>query len=368
MKKRKVLFSITTLHGGGAERVVSVWAGELAERGYDVTVMLAGHVDNEYPLSSTVKVRTVADRYSEYQQLSVVGKYRGKRKILKEEKPDYLISFLSQNRIWTYLTAWGINCKRIETIRNSPWHTDIPNRGIAGRITFRSFEKCYKLLLQSSDQGAFFSDDIQKKTVVIPNPISEIYEMHYKKTFPDNVTTLIAAGRLSEQKNYPLMIDAFARVIEQIETANKPILKIFGAEDSPKYTEKLREYIKEKGIDKYAYLMGRSSHIEDEYANADVFLMSSDFEGMPNALAEAMASRLVCISTDCKTGPRDLIDHGQNGYLVPVGDAKAMAEAIQKVYNMSKQDRISIGDQARKKIMTYCSKENSITKLCVLLK
>ena len=362
-----MLLSITTLHGGGAERVVGIWAGELAERGYDVTVMLAGHVDNEYPLNSIVKVRTVADRYSEYQQLSVVDKYRGKRKILKEEKPDFLISFLSQNRIWTYLTAWGLDCKRIETIRNSPWHTDIPIKGIASKITCRSFEKCYKLLLQSSDQGKFFSDDIQKKTVVIPNPISEIYETSYKKAFQDNVTTLIAAGRLTEQKNYPMMIDAFALAIGQMQTANKPILKIFGAEDSSDYAKKLRAFIQEKGMEEQILLMGRSSHIEEEYANADVFLMSSDYEGMPNALAEAMASRLVCISTDCQTGPRDLIDHGQNGYLVPVGDVRAMAEAIQKACSMSKQQRMDIGDLARAKIMTYCSKENSIEKLCDLL-
>ena len=362
----KVMLSITTLHGGGAERVVSVWASELAERGFSVTVMLAGRVENEYPISNAVSIKAVAPTYKEYQQLSAYQKYKGKRKIMKEVKPDYVISFLSQNRIWTYMCAWGINSKRIETIRNSPWHTDIPT-GIAGKITDRCFNKCYRLLLQSSDQGLYFSEKIQKKSVVIPNPISEIYQSHYKKEFSNQVHTFIAAGRLTEQKNYHMMIDAFTLVYTSQKKQSDLCLKIFGGEDSPNYTEKLKTYIKEKGMEEHIYLMGRSSHIEEEYVKGDVFLMSSNFEGMPNALAEAMASRLVCISTDCKTGPRDLIDDKENGYLVPVGDVQAMADAIVQVLEMSREDRIRMSDRAREKIMTYCSKENSISKLCDLL-
>ena len=362
----KIMLTTSVLTGGGAERVVSVWASELAEKGYDISLLLAGRTENEYSLSDKVKVYTIAPTYSAYQNMSKIQKILGRHSVLKSVRPDYLISFLPHIQVLSLFTSVGLGIKRIETVRISPWHAEY-NHGLNKILWKLCFETGSGIIIQSKDQAGYFRKAVQKKCVVIPNPISEIYETHYKKVFQDNVTTLIAAGRLTEQKNYPMMIDAFALAMGQMQMANKPILKIFGAEDSPDYTEKLRAYIKEKGMDKYVHLMGRSSHIEDEYANADVFLMSSDFEGMPNALAEAMASKLVCISTDCKTGPRDLIDHGQNGYLVPVGDATAMAEAIRKVCIMSKQQRMDIGDLARGKIMTYCSQENSIEKICDLL-
>jgi glycosyltransferase involved in cell wall biosynthesis len=115
------------------------------------------------------------------------------------------------------------------------------------------------------------------------------------------------------------------------------------------------------------FLMGRSATIHEEYKKNDVFLMSSDYEGLPNALMEAMASRLICISTDCKTGPRDLINEGVNGYMVPVGDSNALADTIIKVINMSHEERVVMADAARNKIMTYCSEESSLNRLCEIL-
>lgn len=367
MPKPKVILAITKMTGGGAERVVSVWASELAEMGFEVYLLLAGRTDNEYPLSDAVHVLTVAPRYMDYQKLSGYKKYSLRRKLIKNARPDYIISFLSQNRIWTLLCAWGTHAKRIETMRISPWQASGQN-GLIGILTKLSFKKCYRLILQSKDQAPYFSDQLRKKAVVVPNPISEIYQTHFKREFPDNVQTIIAAGRLSEQKNYILMVDAYALVSEKLTDSILPVLKIFGAEESPGYREKLKKYIKEKGLEDKILLMGRSSHIEEEYSKADIFLMSSNFEGMPNALAEAMASRLVCISTDCKTGPRDLICSGENGFLVPTNDCQAMANAIICAIKMPKEERIEFGDQARQHIMTYCSKENSIAKLIAILK
>ena len=114
-------------------------------------------------------------------------------------------------------------------------------------------------------------------------------------------------------------------------------------------------------------LMGRSDCLYKLYADRDLYLMSSDFEGMPNALAEAMAIGLPCISTDCKTGPRDLIENGENGYLVEVGNADAMAEKIVEFFLLSDDEQKRIGENARKKIMDFCSEENSLSKLINLI-
>ena len=109
--------------------------------------------------------------------------------------------------------------------------------------------------------------------------------------------------------------------------------------------------------------MGRSNCMLKEYASADAFVLSSDFEGMPNALVEAMASGLVCISTDCKTGPRDMIIDGECGFLVNVNDSDSLAEKILEVSLMNREKRIMLGQNARKRIMSICSETKSLRKL-----
>ena len=186
----------------------------------------------------------------------------------------------------------------------------------------------------------------------------------YREEISQEVVNFIAAGRIDSQKNYPMMIDAFSRVVKQYPNVK---LRIFG-KGSDAYTQSLRDRINALGMQNHIMLMGRSSQMNEEYKKSDVFLMSSDYEGLPNALMEAMASRLICISTDCKTGPRDLIEENVNGYMVPVGDSKALADAIVKVINMPYEERVAMADAARHKIMTYCSEENSLNKLCSILK
>ena len=95
--------------------------------------------------------------------------------------------------------------------------------------------------------------------------------------------------------------------------------------------------------------------------------MSSDFEGLPNALMEAMASGLVCVSTNCKTGPSDLIESGCNGILVPVGDICSFAEAIERCLKMTKEERANMARLARMRVMSYCSLEHCTDLLCSIL-
>ena len=95
--------------------------------------------------------------------------------------------------------------------------------------------------------------------------------------------------------------------------------------------------------------------------------MCSDFEGLPNALMEAMASGLICISTNCKTGPADLIDNGKNGFLIKVGDVNEMSKTMKEVLDMPLKIRQDISKNARNKILRHCSKENSVEKLMKIL-
>jgi glycosyltransferase involved in cell wall biosynthesis len=110
-------------------------------------------------------------------------------------------------------------------------------------------------------------------------------------------------------------------------------------------------------------LKGRSEDMLSILRSSDAFLMTSDYEGMPNALLEAMVVGLPCISTDCRTGPKDMIDDGVNGYLVKTGDAESISRAIVKMAQMSDTEAKKMGSAAREKILDICGTEKSLKRL-----
>jgi glycosyltransferase involved in cell wall biosynthesis len=170
-----------------------------------------------------------------------------------------------------------------------------------------------------------------------------------------------AAGRLSEQKNHKMMIDAVKIVANKY---NDVCLRIYGVGE---LEGQLRSYINELSLENNVKLMGRSYELYNVYKNADLYVMSSNYEGMPNALAEAMAIGLPCISTDCRTGPRDLNDDETNGFLVPCNDANALAEKIKAIFEMSSQEQKRMGEAARVKIINVCGESSSLQKLVELI-
>ena len=363
MKRKKILIAVSSLGGGGAERVATVWASQLAECGYDVSIYVTSRIADEYPLSDKVTVYAGGQTRGEYLSKSYFRRFRNVCSILKKIDPDYIVSFLFNTRIWMMFGSMGLRAKLIDTVRISPWVYD-SYKFPARILSQMSYDVSRKIIVQASDQKDWFSERNQKKCVLVPNPISPLYKTNYKEYISQEVVNFIAAGRIDPQKNYPMMIDAFASVVKQYPNIK---LRIFG-KGKDDYTQKLQDQINSLGMQESIFLMGRSSEIHIEYKKSDVFLMTSDFEGLPNSLMEAMASRLICISTDCKTGPRDLIDHNENAFMVPVGDSKALAQSIVNVMNMTYEERVAMADKARAKIMSYCSEENSLKRLCSVFK
>jgi len=360
---KKVLLAIPQLTGGGAERVVSVWANELDEKGFDVHILVFSPSQDEYYVRPGVKVKYLCPSVQEYLKLNYFGRISAIRKYLKTVNVDYVISFLPAMQVWMMLASIGLGCKRIETIRVNPWRISVTDK-LQTLMWKMCYHTGYKIILQATDQQPFFTGWDQKKCVLIPNPISELYIQNYREALAEQPASFIAAGRIDRQKNYPLMIKAFARVCEKHPELT---LRIFGKGDDA-YVAKIQACIDELGMQNNITLKGRSPHMEEEYKKSQVFLMTSDYEGLPNALMEGMASQLICISTDCKTGPKDLIDHGENGFLVPVDNEDALVETMETVLRMSTDERIAMAKAAREKVLRHCSKENSLSVLCGLLK
>ena len=159
---KRIAFAIGSLFGGGAERVVSNWANALVARGYDVSVVVYSRLENEYPVSEDVKIFPIAESQQACNEMSELKRVRYIRKIFKNTNPDVVISFLPIMQIYVRVATIGLNIPRIETIRISPWEANILKTKFS-KLWINCFETCNAVILQSNDQKAFFSKDVQKK-------------------------------------------------------------------------------------------------------------------------------------------------------------------------------------------------------------
>lgn len=354
---KRILFSIGNLIGGGAERVVALWASKFAHMGYDVALYMSVRYDNEYVVDRRVNISSIAQSQDEYRQLSKWERFRRHRAFIKNFKPDVMINFLPGTQIKMLFSSMGIPGRRIETVRNNPWiDTDIGKKRPLWNLCFK---KADAIIVQTDEQLEYFSGKEKKKCVVIHNPLSEDCRDAKRTEYPEKATRFMAAGRLNYQKNFPMLIEAFARVAKENDDI---YLDIFG-NGGDDFTAYLQDCIDKSGFASRITLKGRTNDICGALMQHDCFILSSDYEGMPNALAEAMATGMVCISTDCRTGPKDMIENGKNGYLVKTGDVESMAEAIARVANMTCEQCKAMGDLAKENILTMCDDEVNIKKL-----
>lgn len=157
-----------------------------------------------------------------------------------------------------------------------------------------------------------------KKSVIIYNPIGEIF---YNTRLNEVRSGIVTVGRINKLKNHKLLIEAFAKIANKINDD----LTIYGSGD----TASLKIYAELLGVGQRVHFPGQISNVPFSLRNARLFVLSSDIEGMPNALMEAMAIGLPCISTDCPCGgPRMLFPKSIAAYLVPVGDSETLSERI----------------------------------------
>ena len=187
-------------------------------------------------------------------------------------------------------------------------------------ITYYAAKKCNGFIFQTEGIKKTFPIKVQKNSIVISNAISnkKVYDIYVHNK--ENVIT--AMGRLNSQKGFDTLIKAFSIVNKKNSSY---ILKIFG-EGSDRDT--LQNLIDNLNLHDYVQLCGTKSDAINDVANSKIFVLSSRYEGMPNALIEAMAAGTACISTDCKFGPSELINDGKNGLLIPVDDVRTLSEKI----------------------------------------
>jgi len=323
----KLLFFISSLQCGGAERVCVTLCNHWADRGWEITLATFddGAQPPFFPLSPAVRHVTLdLERRSEGLIHSVTNNLRRVarlRTFVRRERPSRILSFIDGTNVLALIAAAGTGIPVVVAERVDPAHHGIPLPWkILRRVVYRN---AFAIAVQTRSIGAYFPASWQERIALIPNPVPTMPSRSADQAAPPGVRrSIVAMGRLERQKGFDLLIRAFASIAS---TRLEWDLTIFG-EGSERVA--LEAAITRAGLSERIALPGRERDAAGALARADLFVLSSRYEGFPNALCEAMASGLPVISFDCPSGPADIVRDGMDGRLVPAEDVEALAAAM----------------------------------------
>lgn len=322
--KRIALF-ISSLQKGGSERVMANLAEYLHKNRYEVILVTQYKNEIEYEISP--EIRRV---YSEPDEHELQGgrirnfmvRFQKLRSIWQAYKPDVILSFLGKNNLMAIATSMFLPARVAVSVRGEP--TMEYEGKLMQFLAKWGFLFADGIVLQTKQACEFFPKVVRKKAVILPNPINPLF---LKKRYTgEKEDVIVAAGRLDENKNHAMLIHAFAKIAGEYPNTK---LIIYGEGES---REKLEALVEEKGLADRISMPGSVTDIADRICKARIFTLTSNTEGMPNSIMEAMALGIPVVSTDCPCGgPATLIEDGVNGLLVPVGDAFALSDAFRKI-------------------------------------
>ncbi|MGY6563450.1 MAG: glycosyltransferase [Halomonadaceae bacterium] len=327
---KKISLIISGLRGGGAERVCVTLANGLADRGYQVDLVVLGLRDavREREIISEVNLVNLNVEHARYAAFQLL-------KYLRSVSPQTVISFNGQisvilallrkvGRLNFRLVSRNINFSSISTVKKKDlWH------GLIVNLLIKKFYALSDLVIA---QSAAMKRDIAEyygyplnKIEVIHNPVSHIINEteNNHESWCGSQEYLLCVGRLEEQKAFHRAIEAFARISKDYPNLR---LKIVG---QGKLEEKLKEQALEVGLEERIDFEGYQANIVPFYVYAKGTILTSLYEGFPNVLVESIALGTPVVAFDCKSGPREIIIEGKNGYLAEDGDIDSLVNKLQ---------------------------------------
>jgi glycosyltransferase involved in cell wall biosynthesis len=319
----KLILVISSMATGGAERVLSILATSWAKRGWQVTLVTT-HDDGSpsfYALDPGVKLEPILlANIPGGGGWPNVRRVMALRQIIKEQSPDVVVSFLNFTNILTLLASGGLDVPVVVSERLDPRVHKL-NRAwtILRRLLY---PKAMVLVNQTEAAANWFRSWMGQKICVVANPVLEPRFQDGPAELDLPPSSLVAMGRLHHQKGFDTLLKAMAIVHTGAPDLH---LTVLGEGPLRQNLEILRD---ELGLQGVVDFPGRVKRPHDVLKQAELFILSSVTEGFPNVLCEAMAVGLPVVSTNCPSGPDEIINSGKNGLLVPVGEAKALAEAI----------------------------------------
>ncbi len=315
---KRIAFITQSLEGGGQERVTATLVNGLCEKDdYKVYLITGKASENEYSVNDKVTRIPVFNG-------NLVKDVISLRAVLNKKRIDVAVAMGIYANFVGCMSNIFQKTKIIISERNDPVHDRLSNKSKIFRFLFYRFADGY--VFQTEQARSFYSKSIQRKGVIIPNPLKE--GIPYKSDVCNK--EIVAVGRLMPQKNYPNLIKAFSIVSKKHPDY---ILRIFGKGECE---NDLKMLCKKLNVADKVIFEGFCNNVHEQIKDSQIFVMSSDFEGMPNALMEAMAMGFPVVSTDCPCGgPASLIRNNENGILVEVNNYNDLASAICKLIDNS---------------------------------
>lgn len=338
---KRLFVSCVSLACGGAERVLSILSYSFAEKYDDVRFIMWKDFPIFYKINDKITIVNIEKECGSNNTIKKMLWFRG---YISKNHPNLILSFLANSSVKVLLSTVGINIPIVVAERNDP--RKLKGGWLMVKIRDFLYNRATAIIEQTETNKRYFKGSKYKKTIVIYNPILMDEENVGSGINAIKQNRIISIGRLEPQKNQKMLIDAF-RIFHDKYSDTK--LVIYG-EGSCR--SELESQIKSLKIEDAVLLPGTIDNVVEELKDSLFFVMSSDFEGMPNALIEAMCIGLPCISTRV-SGAVDLINNNKNGILIDLGDTNKMAAAmIELMENENKRkdlgrEAIKIFDQLK---------------------
>ena len=324
----KIAFLYGNMQRGGAQRVISCLAAYCAQMGDAVTILTLDGGSTDYELDPGVRIVGLNVAGDSANKLESAKRFltteRKLRTWMKAEKPDAVLAFSTKMAMRVQLARGQVGPALICSERANP---AFRAESAATRMERRLLKKAEGFIFQTQRVSLLFPPEMRERGTVIHNGL-------FSPDVPGTVTAfaqrrqkeICAVGRLENgQKAYDVMLEAFALFREKHP---EHVLHIYGSGSSEAV---IRAQAEALGLADSVMLHGNLPHVIHEIKDMGMFLMTSRYEGMPNALIEAMACGLPCVCTDCDFGPAELIRDGENGLLAPVDDIPAIAAAMERI-------------------------------------
>lgn len=332
----KIIFFIHSLASGGAERVTATLANYWAAKGWTVIVVTVAGADRDfYALDDRIEriaLNLDGDSMTTLQAvLANVRRIRSLRAVLCKKKPDIAVAMMATANVTLALAGWGLKLQTIGSERTFPPAMPL------GRMWETLRQWTYPLLSGLVAQTSQSADWLKvhaaaRRIAVIPNPLNYPLSVREPKIVPKDFLRqygtshlLLAVGRLGKEKGFDRLLQTFS----YLHTLYPDWALVILGEG--KQRDALQALAVSLEIEDRVIFPGAVGNVGQWFEAADAYVLTSLFEGFPNALLEALAHGVPSVAVDCETGPREILRHDVDGLLVPQDDEEALTQALMKV-------------------------------------